>query len=330
MMHTAVERRISNTSYIVSFDPFPDKTSPFHEFLKEARLYTFAQLFAVYHDNATYRFLFDEVTVKSQDGEPVRELQNATVDERFDASTVFDHVVSSVPYVAHDAIDFGSYRVVGEKTTYEPNESLRLELGDTYLLRDQENTIITSTALHTDDEDVANLVTDAVQRIKTYFKHLLENAKTGVSHKHYVFFLLESFPGQIRVRQLPAMYTELEPYKRRARSIPIESTEAWKDLAEDVADEVEGLNRELSNDEKHLVCSVYQRSHDERFIDKAMAYLNDDPDFFASNHADLVMRVIDTARILDGETQRYNSLNNLRADNPPVEVALHEEMRGRR
>lgn len=315
----------------VAFDVFPGKTSPFHSFIKESRLYTFAQLFAVYHDSGEYAVRFDKAHVvdRSRDEtETVRILVNAAVKQTFSSKTIFDHIAGSLnlSYLDHDQLRFSAYNVVGEDYEYSPEEgSTRLDHNAVFLQDELSGTVVTPSALHTDDGELARLTEDGLQHLKTYFSSVMDAAHTGVSHKHYVKFLLEAFPGRIQVRQLPAMYTELEQHRRRANRLDEADQEGWRELADDLDSTVGSLDRELSNDELELLCRTYHRAGTEGRVAEAMSILNDHAAYFAANHAGLVMDVVDSHRSLHGDNPVYD-----RADTQRVEQRLFEKVRGGR
>jgi hypothetical protein len=340
--HVHVERPEAHAHHSVSFDMFPSKTSPFYEYVKRNRMYMFGQLAAIYADSGSYMFTFDEVEIASRvtDQEvemtgraedQIVSLRNAYVDSLFESRTVFDHVLASLglSFLDHSSISFANHRFVGENGVHEADDPGRVSLGTSHLVNDGSETVITAEAVHTNDERLANNVRSWLEHIHSYFKGVFADALTGVSHKHYVRFLLEAFPGRVQVRQLPAAYAELQPVRRQALNTEEDDVDTWIDLADDIDDILQELDRTPSLDEIRLVTAVYQRTRQEDRVRAALDYVNEHASFFAEKHPEIAMRVIDTSRVLQGEDQRYNTLRDgSKAERHDVEAAFKAVLEG--
>jgi len=302
-----LNRPADHAEHTVSFDVFPTKQTPFYDYVKRNRLYMFGQLAAVYSDTGSYAITFDSVEVINE-GTTIKTLNGAYVERQFEQDTVFDHILSSLglSYLDHQRIMFEECDIVGEESSYEAGEGSII--GETlHLVNTSSETIIAPDALHTNNAGLAERVTDWMEHIQSYFKGVFSGSPSGVSHKHYVMFLLEAFPGSVQVRQLPAAYTELQPIRDQAMVLEEEDVESWQELADDLDDILEHLDRELSADERRLVTSVYQHTYQEERVVEAQAMVNERPRFFANAHPELAMAVIDTVRVINNKQQRYNT-----------------------
>lgn len=324
---------MSNLSYKVGFDVFPNYTSSFKSYIKEDRLFSFAQLHSVMEGPGTFQAWFSDAVivnkhVEDNDGEALR---HPRIPRKFSSEEVFDHILSrlGINYLDHTSISFHSFDVVGDTKAYHADaENRTIHLGALELRGDQQSLIIGPSSLRTNDEAYAKSVKQRLQQIKTYFSSIMESAALGVSHKHYIKYLLEAFPGRVQVRQLPAMYAEFEPLHREAKSLSRENRGGWKSLAKNALETAEDLDRDVSMDERRFIVEVCLRANGP-FLDDALRLANEKPRQFATRNPEIVMEIVDAKRIRKGEDQVFNTMEPEQRDLDQVEEALFDRLRGK-
>lgn len=319
--------RYENT---VRFDVFPNHQSPFHQYIKTDRMFSFAQLHSVYHGAGEYQIWFTDAVMVSADEDEQVALERPRIPETFQSTTLFDHILAGlgIQYLAHADIPLQAYDVVGDQHVYHADsEQHSIQIGGMRLRAPDTSTVIEPEALRTDHDGYADTLRKRLQHLKTYFQGVMESANLGVSHKHYIKYLLDAFPGRIQVHQLPAMYTEFEPLYRQARSLDDSDVDAWDELAVQAKETEQELEREMSFDEKRFLCTVFIKS--ERFIEQAANIMQETPNSFADNAPRLIMRLVDTMQIKNGDVQIYNSLQgDPTRELHDAEAAMLDSMRG--
>lgn len=322
-----------NHAHTVAFTMFPQRSSPFFTFLRQARLYTFAQLFTTYLHDEPFVFCFDEMTARPvYRGRGLAEkaegttLYDATVLRWFDQSTVFDHIVASlgIPFLAHESITLGDYPIAGQDATWQPRGEVDLNFSTMQLRNPETGTTLNPDALHTDNKRLADHVRSRVQHISSYFSAVINNAQSGVSHRHYVKFLLDAFPGRIRTRHLPPSYTELKPLQKEAERH--DETDDWRSLADDLRQTVRGLDRDLTPKERAFAVSVLLQATRQDDVVLATRLVEEDAEWFAANRSGLVKKTVDAQRLLRGNDQIYNTYDERQRERLSAEAILHDSL----
>lgn len=319
----------------VGFDVFPNYTSQFQSYIKHDRLFSFAQLHSVVVGPDKYqpRFTDAVITERGNDEAPGVALQNPRIPERFSSEELFDHILSrlGISYLDHDSLPFQTFDVVGDRRVYHASdEATTIQLGSLELHGAESDAVIGPSTLRTTDEHYAESVKQRLQQIKSYFTSIMESTALGVSHKHYIQYLLEAFPGRVQVRQLPAVYTEFEPLNREARSLDEGDDEEWEDLAATALETSQDLDRDLSMDERRFLVETFLQAG-QKYTDEAFEVANNRPRQFAENYPGVVMRLLDKKRVLNDQEQLFNSCDDGdHRDLQRVETALFDRLGGRR
>ena len=319
----------------VGFDVFPNYTSPFQSYIKQDRLFSFAQLHSVVVGPETFQPRFTDAVIleRGADEDAGIALRNPRIPEEFGSEDVFDHILSGlgISYLDHASIPLETFDVVGDRRVYHASDEAKtIQLGSLELHGVESDAVIGPSTLRTSDEHYAELVKQRLQQIKSYFASIMDSAAFGVSHKHYIQYLLEAFPGRVQVRQLPAVYTEFEPLNREARSLDDDDDAAWRDLAATASKTARDLDRDLSMDERRFLVETFVQAGQE-YIDDACKVANSRPRQFAENYPRVVMRLVDTKRVLNDQEQLFNARDDgEHRDLQRVETALFDKIGGGR